>query len=188
MLLDKVFRPMYQQVASFPGLHAQLLSLKAWHEGLGMRLPTCLPSPFAQLWSTETGKCYHTFRGHSGEIVCLGFNPSSTLVATGSMDTTAKLWSVETGAEQCTLSVSGGGYKGRWRKVRGGWGGYEGRWGEEGVEEGMRGGGERKMVEGRWGEENGGGEVQDAWYEGRWRKAREVKGVEGYEGSWEPSG
>lgn len=59
-----------------------------------------------QLWSTESGKCFHTFRGHAGEIVCLGFNPSSTLVATGSMDTTAKLWSVETGIEQCTLTVS----------------------------------------------------------------------------------
>jgi len=38
--------------------------------------------------------------------VCLAFNPQSTVVATGSMDTTAKLWDVETGAEISTLSVS----------------------------------------------------------------------------------
>ncbi|NWW74771.1 DAW1 factor, partial [Climacteris rufus] len=51
-----------------------------------------------------TGKCYHTFRGHSAEIVCLSFNPQSTLVATGSMDTTAKLWDIEKGEEVATLS------------------------------------------------------------------------------------
>ena len=59
-----------------------------------------------QLWSSENGKCYYTFRGHTAEIVCVGFNPQSTLVATGSMDTTAKLWSVQTGAEVSTLAVS----------------------------------------------------------------------------------
>ncbi|NXS74058.1 DAW1 factor, partial [Pandion haliaetus] len=51
-----------------------------------------------------TGKCYHTFRGHSAEIVCLSFNLQSTLVATGSMDTTAKLWDIEKGEEIVTLS------------------------------------------------------------------------------------
>ncbi|NXD49565.1 DAW1 factor, partial [Corvus moneduloides] len=51
-----------------------------------------------------TGKCYHTFRGHSAEIVCLSFNPQSTLLATGSMDTTAKLWDLEKGEEVATLS------------------------------------------------------------------------------------
>ncbi|NWU23981.1 DAW1 factor, partial [Dyaphorophyia castanea] len=51
-----------------------------------------------------TGKCYHTFRGHSAEIVCLSFNPQSTLLATGSMDTTAKLWDLEKGEAVATLS------------------------------------------------------------------------------------
>jgi len=39
--------------------------------------------------------------------VCLNFDPKSTKVATGSMDTSAKIWDVETGVELCTLSVSG---------------------------------------------------------------------------------
>ena len=26
---------------------------------------------FLQLWSAETGKCYHTYRGHTAEIVSL---------------------------------------------------------------------------------------------------------------------
>ncbi|NXP86521.1 DAW1 factor, partial [Passerina amoena] len=51
-----------------------------------------------------TGKCYHTFRGHSAEIVCLSFNPQSTLLATGSMDTSAKLWDLEKGEEVATLN------------------------------------------------------------------------------------
>ncbi|PIO27927.1 hypothetical protein AB205_0221900, partial [Aquarana catesbeiana] len=58
-----------------------------------------------KLWSSETGKCYHTFKGHTAEIVCLAFNPQSTLVATGSMDTTAKLWDIKTGEEALTLSM-----------------------------------------------------------------------------------
>ncbi|KAF3824081.1 hypothetical protein GH733_008366 [Mirounga leonina] len=57
-----------------------------------------------KLWSAETGKCYHTFRGHTAEIVCLSFNPQSTLVATGSMDTTAKLWDIQNGEEVFTLT------------------------------------------------------------------------------------
>ena len=36
----------------------------------------------------------------------MAFNPQSTVVATGSMDTTAKLWDVQKGAEISTLSVS----------------------------------------------------------------------------------
>ena len=38
--------------------------------------------------------------------VCLQFNPSSTKVATGSMDMSAKIWDVEKGVELSTLSVS----------------------------------------------------------------------------------
>ncbi|WAR03285.1 DAW1-like protein [Mya arenaria] len=57
-----------------------------------------------KLWSFESGKCYHTFRGHTAEIVCLSFNPPSTMIATGSMDTTAKLWDIQTGQEVASLN------------------------------------------------------------------------------------
>ena len=59
----------------------------------------------SQLWDSESGKCYQTFRGHTAEIVCLSFNPQSTLIATGSMDTTAKLWNIADGKELHTLAV-----------------------------------------------------------------------------------
>jgi WD40 repeat protein len=66
----------------------------------------------AKLWDAETGTLYHTYRGHSTEIVCLSFDPHGTTVATGSMDNTAKLWDVETGAEKFTLTVRGTGLRG----------------------------------------------------------------------------
>jgi len=41
--------------------------------------------------------------------VCLSFNPPSTVIATGSMDTTAKLWDIQTGQEIASLNVCTGG-------------------------------------------------------------------------------
>ena len=38
--------------------------------------------------------------------MCVNFNPQSTLVATGSMDTTGRLWDVVNGTERATLAVS----------------------------------------------------------------------------------
>ena len=58
-----------------------------------------------KLWCSETGKCYHTFRGHTSEVVYVSFNPQSTLIASGSMDMTARLWDVEHGVEKATLAV-----------------------------------------------------------------------------------
>lgn len=58
----------------------------------------------AQLWDSETGKCFHTFRGHTAEIVCLAFNSQSTMLASGSMDKTARLWDIASGEEIFTLA------------------------------------------------------------------------------------
>jgi dynein assembly factor with WDR repeat domains 1 len=48
---------------------------------------------------------YHTYRGHATEIVCLSFNPHGTMIATGSMDNTARLWDVEAG--ECLHTLLG---------------------------------------------------------------------------------
>ena len=39
--------------------------------------------------------------------VCLAFNPQSTILVTGSMDQTAKLWDIASGTEIATLRVRG---------------------------------------------------------------------------------
>ena len=43
-------------------------------------------------------------RGHATEIVCLSFDPNGVIVATGSMDSTAKLWDVTRGVEVASLA------------------------------------------------------------------------------------
>ena len=43
--------------------------------------------------------------GHTAEIVCLAFNLQSTLVGTGSVDHTCRLWDVATGQEAAVLVV-----------------------------------------------------------------------------------
>ena len=58
-----------------------------------------------QLWDADPGALHHVSKGHATEIVCLSFDPLGTTIATGSMDNSAKLWDVETGAEKHTLLV-----------------------------------------------------------------------------------
>ena len=64
-------------------------------------LPPCLPRLVIFLKSSrcsprfngscpQTGNLFHTYRGHSTEIVCLSFDPHGTKIATGSMDNTAR--------------------------------------------------------------------------------------------------
>ena len=61
----------------------------------------------AKIWDANTGQLYHTFRGHQTEIVCLAFNPASTVLATGSMDNTAKARSTrEFGGIRCGCVLS----------------------------------------------------------------------------------
>lgn len=52
------------------------------------------------MWASTTGECLQTFYGHSAEIVAAEFNPADAgLVATGSMDGTARIYHVATGQE-----------------------------------------------------------------------------------------
>jgi dynein assembly factor with WDR repeat domains 1 len=50
------------------------------------------------------GDLGHTLEGHTLELVCLAFNPHGTMAVTGSMDSTARVWSVATGAPLAILS------------------------------------------------------------------------------------
>ncbi|CAB1348768.1 unnamed protein product [Coregonus sp. 'balchen'] len=62
-----------------------------------------------RLWSAETGKCFHTFRGHtaeighSAEIISLSFNTVGDQLVTGSFDHTVSLWDVPSGRRVHTL-------------------------------------------------------------------------------------
>ena len=56
-----------------------------------------------QVWDVDSGKCLATLRGHKTELVCLCFDHQNSLLATGSMDRTAKLWSLNDYREVATL-------------------------------------------------------------------------------------
>nr|XP_019592910.1 PREDICTED: dynein assembly factor with WDR repeat domains 1 isoform X2 [Rhinolophus sinicus] len=84
--------------------HRNVVYAIAFNNPYGDKIATGSFDKTCKLWSVETGKCYHTFRGHTSEIVCLSFNPQSTLVATGSVDKTAKLWDIQNGEEIVTLT------------------------------------------------------------------------------------
>ena len=62
------------------------ISLCALARTVSPSRPSLLPFVFV----FKTGDLYHTYRGHSTEIVCLSFDPHGTKIATGSMDNTAR--------------------------------------------------------------------------------------------------
>lgn len=51
----------------------------------------------ARLYDVETGHCLHTYLGHTGEIVSVGFDTDGSSLLTGSFDHTVKLWDTRSG-------------------------------------------------------------------------------------------
>jgi len=84
--------------------HKNVVYAIAFNNPFGDKIVTGSFDKTCKLWDADSGQLYYTLRGHSTEIVCLSFNPHSTVIATGSMDNTAKLWDVETGTERSTLT------------------------------------------------------------------------------------
>jgi WD40 repeat protein len=62
----------------------------------------------ARLWDGE-GRLERVLRGHSGGVMCLGFSPDGSRLATGAEDRLLKVWDVQTGQELLTLRGHGGG-------------------------------------------------------------------------------
>lgn len=50
---------------------------------------------FSQLWDLDTGECLQVFRGHYHQIYAVAFDGER--VATGSLDSTVRVWSAQTG-------------------------------------------------------------------------------------------
>lgn len=51
----------------------------------------------ANVWCSRTGHCHLTLWGHDAEVVVVQFSPTQCRVATGSMDSTAKIFHLSTG-------------------------------------------------------------------------------------------
>jgi len=60
-------------------------------------------STVIDLWDTATWRKAKTLGGHAGEIRGLAFSPDGSRLATASIDTTVRLWKVDTGERTWTL-------------------------------------------------------------------------------------
>lgn len=59
------------------------------------------------MWSSN-GTCLRTFYGHSAEVVATEFNPSGTQLVSASIDSTARVYDIETGLEMHSYLQHGG--------------------------------------------------------------------------------
>ncbi|KAH3743445.1 Apolipoprotein A-IV [Pelomyxa schiedti] len=75
----------------------------------GLLLASCSDDRTAKVWDIKNDRvvCAHTFAEHTREIYTLKWSPglfsANPLIATGSMDTTVKLWDVNVG--KCTYTL-----------------------------------------------------------------------------------
>lgn len=51
----------------------------------------------ARIWDCNTQTPFKTLQGHTNWVLCVSYSPCGTMIATGSMDNTVRLWSAETG-------------------------------------------------------------------------------------------
>ncbi|MCU0541409.1 MAG: WD40 repeat domain-containing protein [Oscillatoriaceae cyanobacterium Prado104] len=56
-----------------------------------------------EIW--QSGELQHTLLGHQGEVSALAISPDCQFIASGSTDTTIKIWNLETGKLLCTFSA-----------------------------------------------------------------------------------
>ncbi|MBU1050534.1 WD40 repeat domain-containing protein [Candidatus Bipolaricaulota bacterium] len=66
------------------------------------------PNLAVTLWDVATGNKRSTLRGHQNIVHGLAFSPDGQWVAVGSMDTTIRVWEVQTGQLLHTLQTGGG--------------------------------------------------------------------------------
>lgn len=90
--------------------HKNVVYTLAFNNPFGNKVATGSFDRTAKIWETTTGKCLQTLRGHSGEVVCLGFNsnsdPESQLLATGSMDGRCGIWKVGNSGNSETTNLA----------------------------------------------------------------------------------
>lgn len=62
-----------------------------------------------KVWSSRSGELLATLRGHCGEISDISLSVDNTLLASGSLDKTVRVWCLQTSAPVAVLSGHQGG-------------------------------------------------------------------------------
>lgn len=58
------------------------------------------------MWNVSTGQTLQKFRGHAARVNCVCFNEESTVILSGSMDGTVKVWDLRSRRNNA-IQVSG---------------------------------------------------------------------------------
>jgi len=58
------------------------------------------------LWDINTGTCLRRFRGHSQRVNTLAFNSDSSVLASGSLDTSVRLWDCRSNSKQAIQTLT----------------------------------------------------------------------------------
>ena len=82
--------------SSIPG-HGEAILATAFSPKTSSRLVTGSGDSSARLLDTDTGTPIRTLKGHTGWVLVVSWSPDDTIIATGSMDKTVRLWDPTTG-------------------------------------------------------------------------------------------
>lgn len=84
------------------------ISCLSWSPYIKSQLASSDYEGFIEVWDTSTGRKTHTFDEHKMRAWSVDIcKPNPTLVASGSDDSTAKVWSLSQNKSVCTLELKG---------------------------------------------------------------------------------
>ena len=55
---------------------------------------SCSYDKTIKIWDFDTGKLLKSLEGHEEEVCCVSFSPNGDYIASGSEDTTIKIWNM----------------------------------------------------------------------------------------------
>lgn len=85
-----------RSTAAIPGHGSTILCCQFAPNDSG-RVCTGAGDSTARVWDCNTQTPLHTLSGHSNWVLCVAYSPCGTMIATGSMDNTVRLWSTDLG-------------------------------------------------------------------------------------------